>query len=331
MQSRGKRARSRTLSVAGARQAVSLFLILAGVGLWAQTPLAVAAPKAARARVVADALGFEGTPYLYGGTERSGMDCSGLVFRSYRMAVGLSVPRTVRELFDFCEPIAEDKLQPGDLVFFNTTGPIAHVGIYAGEGLFINAASEGNPTGVIESSLSDPYWRHAFAGAGRLIPPAEYLGVLVSLALGPSLGSTSLARGVSGSLLVAYPLFGLEPGLELRPEYDGILGVTRVTADFSLGFGKKFRVFMGPALTLGDPVLNVDGVSRYYVAGGGFAATMGAVWTPITFRAAGEDWGVYAEFVLEGYGARADEPRDSYADMAAGMRAGVGIRCRLGF
>ncbi|HUW39882.1 MAG TPA: C40 family peptidase [Rectinemataceae bacterium] len=327
MRSREKRAPS----LAGARRALSLLLFLSGLGLAAQAPLEVAAPKAARARVVADAFGFEGTPYLYGGTERSGMDCSGLVFRSYRMAIGLSVPRTVQELYEFCEPIPEDKLQPGDLVFFNTTGPIAHVGIYVGEGLFINAASEGNPTGVIESSLSDPYWRRAYAGAGRLIPPAEYLGILVSAGLGPSLGATSLARGVSGSLLVAYPLFGMEPGLELRPEYDGILGVTRITADISLGFGKKFRVFMGPALTLGDPVLDVDGVSRHYVAGGGFAATMGAVWTPISFRAAGEEWGVYAEFVLEGYGARADEPRNSYADMAAGMRAGVGIRLRLGF
>jgi hypothetical protein len=313
------------------RRILSIVLSLLGVIISAEAPLVVAAPKEARGRIVADALGFEGTPYVYGGNDRSGIDCSGLVFRSYLLATGILVPRTVQSLYAFCEPIVLNRIQPGDLVFFNTTGPLAHVGIYVGEGLFVHAASEGRPTGVVESSLTEPYWRRAFAGAGRLIPPAEYLGIVVTAALGPSLGTTALVRGASGSLVLAYPVLGLEPGLELRPEYDGTLGVTRISAAFSLGFGKSFRIFVGPALTLGNPVLQQNGTSREYIAGGGFAATMGAVWTPITFRAAGEDWGLYSELVLEGYGASPGAPRDSYADMAASIRAGIGLRVRLGF
>ncbi len=308
-----------------------MLLILLGAIISAEAPLVVAAPKEARGRIVTDALAYEGTPYVYGGTDRGGIDCSGLVYRAYLMATGIAVPRTVRGLFDFCEPISPKALQPGDLLFFNTTGPIAHVGVYVGEGLFVHAASEGQPRGVIESSLTEAYWNRAFAGAGRLVPPAEYLGILVTAALGPSIGTTAIVRGVSGSFLVAYPVLGLEPGLELRPEYDGALGVTRFSADISLGFGKAFRVFMGPALTLGNPVLGQDGMPRDYVAGGGFAATMGVVWIPITFRAAGEDWGVYAELVYEGYMARTGESRDSYGDLAADMRAGIGLRLRLGF
>jgi len=313
-----------------ARTIAVFALFLAGAALLAEAPLAVAAPKQARGRVVSAAQGYEGTPYLYGGTDRRGLDCSGLVYLAYLDAIRVSVPRTTSGLYSLCEPIEKSALEPGDLVFFNTTGPIAHVGIYVGEGLFVHAASEGDPTGVIESRLDELYWRRTYAGAGRLIPPGEYLGILVSASLGPSLGADSFFRGVSGSLCLSYPVLGVEPGLELRPEYDGTLGVTRLSAVLSLGFGKTFRAFVGPALTLGNPVLMQSSGPRDYVAGGGFAATIGAVWTPITFRAGGQDWGLYAEFVMEGYGAREGEPRDTYADMAAGMRAGVGLRLRLG-
>ena len=299
--------------------------------LQAEAPLGVTGSKRARGTVVTLALSYEGTPYLYGGSDRSGMDCSGLVYRVYLSAMGIALPRTAAELFRFCEPIKPTSLQPGDLVFFNTTGPIAHVGIYEGEGRFIHSASEGTPTGVMESRLDDPYWRRSFAGAGRLLPPTEYLGLVLAAELGPTFGAESLFRGLSGSLCLAYPVGGIEPGVELRPEYDGTLGVTRVTGAISLGFGKNFRIFVGPALTLGTPVLHVASGDRTYEADRGLAATLGATWTPIRFRAAGQDWGLYTEIVLEGYGARADQSRDTYADMAAGIRASAGLRIRLGF
>jgi probable lipoprotein NlpC len=49
------------------------------------------------------------------------------------------------------------------------------VGIYAGEGRFIHAASEGPKTGVIYSALDEDYWQRTYVGAGRFLPeePAE--------------------------------------------------------------------------------------------------------------------------------------------------------------
>jgi len=63
----------------------------------------------------------------------------------------------------------------GDLVFFDTEcqgspSVATHVGIYAGKGTFIHAASEGSHTGVIVSPLDSPYYRDRFLGARRVIP-----------------------------------------------------------------------------------------------------------------------------------------------------------------
>jgi hypothetical protein len=43
------------------------------------------------------------------------------------------------------------------------------VGVYAGAGAFVHAASEGARTGVIVSAMSDAYYRNRFLGARRFI------------------------------------------------------------------------------------------------------------------------------------------------------------------
>ncbi len=92
------------------------------------------------------AISLVGTPYRYGGNSpEGGFDCSGLIDFVFLDAAGLRLPRSTRELIELDAPgIRRDRLQPGDLVFFNPGGGSAsHIGIYVGEDRFVHAPSTG--------------------------------------------------------------------------------------------------------------------------------------------------------------------------------------------
>jgi probable lipoprotein NlpC len=304
---------------------ITVFCLVLTVYAAAEAPISTPLPKKARSRIVDTAYFYTGSPYVYGGVDISGFDCSGLVYRVFLQSIGTALPRTAREQYDFREPIDIAKLQPGDLLFFNTAGPISHVGIYVGEGRFVHAASEGPKQGVIESSLTESYWAKTFAGAGRIIPPAEYIGLIFSASLGPSLGTGDFIRGARGSIGVAYNILGIEAGLELRPEYDATLGDFRLPAVLALGIDKRLKVFAGPSLTVGSPSFNG---SRIYEAQGGILATAGVEFTPYRFRIAGMNLGLTGELVYNRY-VSGDGP-DLAKDFAARLRAGLGLSMRWG-
>jgi probable lipoprotein NlpC len=190
-------------------------------GLFAAPPLSAVPSRAvsaedARVRVVAAAETYRGTPYRYGGADRGGLDCSGLIYLSFRDALGVSVPRTVSALYSWAEKIPEAALRPGDLVFFNTTGMVSHVGIYTGEGRFIHSASAGPKTGVMYSRIEETYWRRAYVNAGRVLPqgdrpPGDRAGkFFAEIGLGPSWGAaretSGPLRGGAGQFRLAYTL-----------------------------------------------------------------------------------------------------------------------------
>ncbi|MHB8126212.1 MAG: C40 family peptidase [Desulfitobacteriaceae bacterium] len=113
--------------------------------------------------IVDRALSLQGTPYVFGGTTRSGFDCSG--FTKYVFASsGISLPRTSYAQFSSGAAVSKNDLQPGDLVFFSTyTKGASHVGIYMGGGRFVHAS---NPnSGVKISSLSDSFYSSRYLGA----------------------------------------------------------------------------------------------------------------------------------------------------------------------
>jgi probable lipoprotein NlpC len=312
---------------------LSALLILGATALWAEAPIEVTAPRKARGRVVDSARSYLGTPYRYGGTGRSGIDCSGLVAAVYSESLGTSLPRTARSLYAFIESVPRKELEPGDLIFFDTTASIAHVGIYEGEDYFIHAASEGPRTGVIESSLSEAYWARCYAGAGRIVPPGRYLGLILTASLAPcfGLGDSGFSfRGAELSAGLSFRLFSLELGLAARPSYDASLGVGRLPLVITLSLDRAFSVFAGPALTLGAPSLDWKGEARGYEAQGGVLATAGIVWTPLRFRAAGQDWGLYGEIVYDRYVPTTGEAASANADLAAQVHAGFGLRLRMG-
>jgi cell wall-associated NlpC family hydrolase len=124
--------------------------------------------------IIKAAKSYLGVPYVHGGETRSGLDCSGLVYRVFRDILGMDLPRGVDALYR-AGTAAGSPLHLGDLVFFDTDEKAAianptHVGVYAGGGRFVHAASEGARTGVTVSSLSTPYFRARFLGARRVFP-----------------------------------------------------------------------------------------------------------------------------------------------------------------
>lgn len=112
------------------------------------------------------ALDLRGTPYRNGGSDPSGFDCSGFVQWVFN-AVGLKLPREVRDQFGVGEKVDRDEVQPGDLIFFETVSKGAsHVGLAIGGDQFVHAPSS---TGVVRvEKLTISYWASRFVGARRL-------------------------------------------------------------------------------------------------------------------------------------------------------------------
>jgi cell wall-associated NlpC family hydrolase len=110
---------------------------------------------------------YLGTPYRYGGADRSGMDCSGLVVRLFREVYRTRLPHRTTALFRIGVTIPFRSLEPGDLVFFRDAPGLqpSHVGIFLGDGRFIHASSS---RGVIISRLRESYYRKRYAGARRM-------------------------------------------------------------------------------------------------------------------------------------------------------------------
>ncbi|CBG88178.1 C40 family peptidase [Citrobacter rodentium] len=115
-----------------------------------------------------------GKPYRWGGASpRTGFDCSGLVYYAYKDLVKFPIPRTANEMYHLRDaaPIKRDELKNGDLVFFRTQGrgTADHVGVYVGNGKFIQSPRTGREIQI--TSLSEDYWQRHYVGARRVMTP----------------------------------------------------------------------------------------------------------------------------------------------------------------
>jgi lipoprotein Spr len=122
--------------------------------------------------ILSEAESYLGTPYRFGGTSRSGIDCSAFVLSVFGAAAGMNLPRVAAEQSLEGDSVERTQLQKGDLVFFSHGGRrISHVGIVEdvtpeGEVKFIHAATS---KGVMVSSLDDNYWGPKFKFAKRIV------------------------------------------------------------------------------------------------------------------------------------------------------------------
>ncbi|MGB3851524.1 MAG: C40 family peptidase [Tunicatimonas sp.] len=118
---------------------------------------------------IQEARSFIGTPYRWGGTNRTGMDCSGLLVTAFRRG-GITLPRTSAAQSKVGQLVGLHQVAAGDLVFFAFRGrKVSHVGLVTEvrgrrDVRFIHSSSS---LGVIESNLFSDYYRKNFAKARR--------------------------------------------------------------------------------------------------------------------------------------------------------------------
>ena len=113
-------------------------------------------------RVIEEARTYIGTPYKWGGNDNRGIDCSGLLVRSFE-SIGLQIPRTTSQQIEIGKSVSLKKSKKGDLVLFafgKSKRKVTHVGILSelknsSDINFIHASSS---RGVVETQLIKDYY-----------------------------------------------------------------------------------------------------------------------------------------------------------------------------
>lgn len=102
--------------------------------------------------VVEDAKKYLGVPYVFGGTTRSGMDCSGLVQTVFK-DLGVTMPRVVPDQADMGVPVGSLKdAKPGDLIVPKGE---QHIVIYVGDGKVLHAPRPGKDVRIVDNWYKD--------------------------------------------------------------------------------------------------------------------------------------------------------------------------------
>lgn len=259
---------------------IVLSLLLLPGHCFASSGMSEAEIRVCREKLITEAKKYVGAPYVRGATGPDAFDCSGLVYFVAREAIQVQLPRTVKAMYGYSQIIPDSKLEPGDLVFFRTTGDdsISHVGLYVGNMQFISAASDGPNTGVILSSLRENYWKTHYAASGKFLGDSRLYEEDTALISGSSSSGTGNVfldnlffdanltfdwsvftekrfmpnfRGLFTQLNVVYEGKTLSPGLGTMLRWNFGVKSFQIPLLFSLYFGDYVRAYAGPVFTVG--------------------------------------------------------------------------------
>ena len=98
-----------------------------------------------------------GEDYVWGGTTCGSFDCSGLMCYSYSHAFDMTLPRTTHYQCLKGEDVDFEDLHTGDLVFFtDSDGVCCHVGMYLGEGCYIESPQPGDVVKITTLEEKEP-------------------------------------------------------------------------------------------------------------------------------------------------------------------------------
>jgi lipoprotein Spr len=127
--------------------------------------LGIPVPEMANQLLYTTLYDWMGVPYIYGGNNKKGVDCSGLICSVFTEVYNKQLPRVSAQMYQEAKKINEKDLKEGDLVFFKiNTREVSHSGIFLFNDYFVHSTTS---KGVIISRLNDTYWRKYFVGGGR--------------------------------------------------------------------------------------------------------------------------------------------------------------------
>ncbi|MEU6375224.1 NlpC/P60 family protein [Streptomyces sp. NPDC046909] len=119
------------------------------------SPASYNGPAGGRAKTAIEfAYAQLGKPYEWGSTGPNSYDCSGLVGAAWRSA-GVSLPRTVQQMYDAGRKVSQADLQPGDIIYWYNDSQ--HNGIYIGGGKAIHAPRTGKNIEITQVSYMPFY------------------------------------------------------------------------------------------------------------------------------------------------------------------------------
>jgi hypothetical protein len=190
--------------------------------------------------VVADAKKYLGVPYVWGGESRSGMDCSGLVQRTFA-DLGVKLPRTAAEQQQTGTPVASlADARSGDLLFFGS--PAYHVAIYAGDGKLVESPEPGKTvhvTSVYQTPTSirriavPGFGAAVVAGGGKTAADLTAAGISSAVTrFADTFAAAEQAHGLPSGLLaaVAQQESGGNPQAVSRAGAEGLMQLMPSTA-----------------------------------------------------------------------------------------------------